>query len=412
MAVSTNSKNGASLSKAEYLKRYLSAEDNAKKSKGKIKKKRRKAPSASGLKIVDDDIDWRQIVKEQEEVEEDEEEEPVIAEVIDDRPEEVKRMEAFQSGRWKVIGADENEGEEKDPPNTEAEASSRADHDSPRKTNTSSLAKKSRHDSPDASPPRRKRHDSPDASPPRGKRHDSPDASPPRRKRNASPDASPPRRKRHDSPDASPPRRKRHDSPDASPPRRKRNGSPDASPPRRKRHSSQDRSSPKTNKDESRNTQTVFRDKSGKQRDLDSEREEQKKKAGEKAAKDQKYAEWGKGLAQNQMHQDKLEYALAETQKPMARTYDDEDLDRMLREREREGDPMAALLQRKKERSTKTDKPRYKGPPPPPNRFNIPPGYRWDGVDRSNGFEQKRYMRISDKKAVQEAAYKWSVEDM
>lgn len=31
---------------------------------------------------------------------------------------------------------------------------------------------------------------------------------------------------------------------------------------------------------------------------------------------------------------------------------------------------------------------------------------------RSNGFEQKRYSRIADKKAVQEAAYKWSVEDM
>lgn len=31
---------------------------------------------------------------------------------------------------------------------------------------------------------------------------------------------------------------------------------------------------------------------------------------------------------------------------------------------------------------------------------------------RSNGFEQKRFSRISSKKAVQELAYKWSVEDM
>lgn len=31
---------------------------------------------------------------------------------------------------------------------------------------------------------------------------------------------------------------------------------------------------------------------------------------------------------------------------------------------------------------------------------------------RSNGFEQKRYTRMADKKALQEEAYKWSVEDM
>lgn len=60
-------------------------------------------------------------------------------------------------------------------------------------------------------------------------------------------------------------------------------------------------------------------------------------------------------LAQGEMHQQKLEYALQESQKPLARHYDDEDLDRLLREQEREGDPMAAMLRRKKHRTTKTD---------------------------------------------------------
>lgn len=52
------------------------------------------------------------------------------------------------------------------------------------------------------------------------------------------------------------------------------------------------------------------------------------------------------------MRQQKLEDAVHEAHKPLARHFDDEDLDRMLREQEREGDPMAAMLRRKKERST------------------------------------------------------------
>jgi len=168
--------------------------------------------------------------------------------------------------------------------------------------------------------------------------------------------------------------------------------------------------------EQSRNAQTIFRDKSGKMRDLDAEREEQSRKAGIKAEKDQKYAQWGRGLAQGQMQQQNVEDALRETQKPLARHRDDEELDRMLREKERDGDPMAALLRKKKandnQRKGIKEKPRYKGPQPPPNRFNLMPGYRWDGVDRSNGFEQKRYSRIADKQAVQDIAYQWSVEDM
>ena len=59
-----------------------------------------------------------------------------------------------------------------------------------------------------------------------------------------------------------------------------------------------------------------------------------------------------------------------------------------------------------------TEKPVYKGPDPPPNRFNIRPGYRWDGVNRSNGFENKRFAMLANKAAAQTDAYKWSTEDM
>ncbi len=56
-------------------------------------------------------------------------------------------------------------------------------------------------------------------------------------------------------------------------------------------------------------------------------------------------------------------------------------------------------------------KPTYSGSFPP-NRFGIRPGYRWDGVDRSNGFEKAWFTRQANKQATADEAYKWSVEDM
>ncbi|XP_045546273.1 BUD13 homolog [Salmo salar] len=512
MAASTNDSKGASLSKSEYLKRYLSADGDAKKSREKKAKKKCIKATGKGMKIVDDDVDWKQLTHEEKgnEEEEEEEEAPVVAEVIDERPDEIKRLEAFRtSNKWRVMGADEEVPEE--------EEEQRVRHDSPEPL----LIKKTRHDSPEPLSLRKQRHDSPEPLSLRKQRHDSPDVSPPRRIGHESPDASlrrlkpsipppsssqpphrthsrdsspsrkkakslssarvgqrssgsdqsPPRRRAQNGPgsdsDQSPPRKRtqmgRASDSDQSPPRRRRKGGQncdsDQSPPRRRPHggrgSDSDLSPPrrpdqsqsrnmlsgaaaglvsvdvlrreqqenrrreKINQpleDASRNAETVFRDKSGKRRDIETEREEQRRMAGEKAEKDLKYAQWGKGVAQGQMQQQNVEDALRESQKPLARSCNDQDLDRMLREQEREGDPMLAMMRRKKDRDKKLrgvkEKPRYKGPAPPPNRFNIPPGYRWDGVDRSNGFEQKRYTRMADKKAVQEMAYKWSVEDM
>ena len=53
------------------------------------------------------------------------------------------------------------------------------------------------------------------------------------------------------------------------------------------------------------------------------------------------------------MQNQNIEDAVLEAQKPFARHRDDEDLDRMLREQERDGDPMAAMLRRKKEKDSK-----------------------------------------------------------
>lgn len=105
--------------------------------------------------------------------------------------------------------------------------------------------------------------------------------------------------------------------------------------------------------------------------------------------------------------------------KPLARYSDDTDLDAMRRQEERAEDPMLAFIQKRKKKEEekagvkkKKELPRYKGPAPPPNRFNLMPGYRWDGVDRSNGFEKKIFAQRANNAAIKEIAYKWSTEDM
>ncbi|CAO2588600.1 BUD13 homolog [Lemmus lemmus] len=77
-------------------------------------------------------------------------------------------------------------------------------------------------------------------------------------------------------------------------------------------------------------------------------------------------------------------------QKPLSGSIDDEDLDQMLREQEREGDPIANFIKKNQaeEKQHKKVRPRCNGPAPSPNRFHTWPGYCWDGVDRYNGFKQ------------------------
>jgi pre-mRNA-splicing factor CWC26 len=63
--------------------------------------------------------------------------------------------------------------------------------------------------------------------------------------------------------------------------------------------------------------------------------------------------------------------------------------------------------------SSKNDKKKraYQGSAPP-NRFDIKPGHRWDGVDRGNGFEAKWFNQKYSKASNEHEAYKWASEDM
>ncbi|XP_017664977.1 PREDICTED: BUD13 homolog isoform X2 [Lepidothrix coronata] len=414
------------VSKAEYLQRYLSGPAAPAQPRRRRKKRPPGGTGRAGMRIVDDDVSWNSIAAapQKEEEEDDEADMPVVAEFIDERPDEVKLMEEFRTNsKWKLLG-DQNED------------SQSSDVSGPAKSAT----RWQRHDSPDPLPPRGEHNGSLDPSAPRRRRHDTPELSPPRKQCHDTPDPSP-RRDKPGSPSLRKSRTKGRSSPagkgqhrsrsplDHSPHRQDTRGSPRKANTmssgvraglvsaevlqKEKQELQKPDKSMKHLEEESRNAKTVFRDKSGRKRNLAQEQLEQRLKAEAEAKREEQYAKWGKGLAQERQQQQNVEDAIKEMQKPLARYIDDQDLDRMLREQEREGDPMAALIKKRKAKENKEkEKPRYKGPAPPLNRFNIWPGHRWDGVDRSNGFEQQRFARIANKKAVQELAYKWSVEDM
>jgi len=48
----------------------------------------------------------------------------------------------------------------------------------------------------------------------------------------------------------------------------------------------------------------------------------------------------------------------------------------------------------------------------PPNRYGIEPGYMWDGVDRSNKFEQKLLATRNIRAAEKSEHYKLRTEEM
>ncbi|KAG9315194.1 Pre-mRNA-splicing factor of RES complex-domain-containing protein [Chiua virens] len=130
----------------------------------------------------------------------------------------------------------------------------------------------------------------------------------------------------------------------------------------------------------------------------------------EREEKEAEKMEWGKGLVQREENEKRKQQLEKNKSLPFSRRADDKELNEELMAQGRWNDPAAAFLTKKVSKGPK--KPEYRGPPPPPNRFGIKPGYRWDGVDRGNGFEKKWFQRINEGQRTATASYEWSVDDM
>ena len=106
-------------------------------------------------------------------------------------------------------------------------------------------------------------------------------------------------------------------------------------------------------------TVPIFRDRrTGKIRNPKKEAEEKRKQAEKDEMDKEKYNKWGRGVKQVEDEQEKLNNELYEMSKPLARYADDADLEKYLKEKEREGDPMLAYIRRKKKmKAIETGKP-------------------------------------------------------
>jgi pre-mRNA-splicing factor CWC26 len=160
--------------------------------------------------------------------------------------------------------------------------------------------------------------------------------------------------------------------------------------------------------------QTIYRDASGRMINVKQKKEEAEEKAREEERKQKEELESRQGDVQRREKEARRQ-ALDEAKvMPVARHVDDAEMNAELKERERWNDPMAQLLASKKSSSkggkSKSSGKSYQGAFEP-NRYGIRPGWRWDGVDRGNGFERKWFAarnKMQDRKAME---YLWQTDE-
>ncbi|KAJ2864603.1 Pre-mRNA-splicing factor cwc26 [Coemansia aciculifera] len=157
-----------------------------------------------------------------------------------------------------------------------------------------------------------------------------------------------------------------------------------------------------------RGAETIYRDaKTGKKLDIDQVRKEETESRQDQERRRQMQKEWNKGLVQQREKLEELQ--LIEQIRAAGGNLDNSrERDSEQRAKEHWNDPALKFLENKK--TSKTEYPQYAGYAPP-NRFGIRPGYRWDGVDRSNGFEKDSFKRQASASARKTEEYSHSVAD-
>ncbi|WFD31293.1 Pre-mRNA-splicing factor cwc26 [Malassezia sp. CBS 17886] len=147
---------------------------------------------------------------------------------------------------------------------------------------------------------------------------------------------------------------------------------------------------------------TVYRDVHGRRIDIEEEDARVRAEEARAAQKKKEREQWGRGLVQRREQAARQTELKSMQGEHVARRADDQRMNDALREKVHWDDPAQAFLTRRRG-GPRVSRPQYSGPPPPPNRFDIKPGYRWDGVDRSTGFERRYFDKINSRQREQTA---------
>ncbi|KAI3330833.1 Pre-mRNA-splicing factor of RES complex-domain-containing protein [Ustulina deusta] len=169
--------------------------------------------------------------------------------------------------------------------------------------------------------------------------------------------------------------------------------------------------------------ETIYRDATGRRVDVSMKRAELRREA-EEAARRREAAELAlRGDVQADEARRRREALDDAKVMAFARHADDADMNADMKARVRWGDTMAAFVKPRDDGGgggiggsnaakgrrrvvVVKGRPVYKGAWTP-NRYQIPPGYRWDGVDRSNGFEAERFKAINRRERNKDLDYSW-----
>lgn len=164
-----------------------------------------------------------------------------------------------------------------------------------------------------------------------------------------------------------------------------------------------------------REEETVYRDATGRRVDVSMRRAEARKVAAEAEDKERTAKQAMRGKVQLEEARQRTEQLQDAKFLPFARTADDENLNKELKEQERWNDPLLQFDASRTDNVAKAKKCRGKKPlypgPAPPNRYGIQPGHRWDGVDRSIGFETERFRAMNRRDRLQGLNYSWQIDE-